>query len=59
MENENTVYKDDKRKSFIEYVFSNKPQEKGVIKLECGLPDEVNHLTNICMNNYYKFLLKD
>ena len=32
---------------------------KGVIKLECGLPDYVNHLTNICMNNYYKFLLKD
>lgn len=40
MENENTVYKDDKEESFIEYVFSNKPQEKGVIKLECGLPDE-------------------
>ena len=40
MENEDTVYKDDKEESFIEYVFSNKPQEKGVIKLECGLPDE-------------------
>ena len=40
MENENTVYKDDNEESFIEYVFSYKPQEKGVIKLECGLPDE-------------------
>ena len=40
MENENTVYKDDSEESFIEYVFSNKPQEKGVIKLECGLPEE-------------------
>ena len=40
MENENTIYKDDSEESFIEYVFSNKPQEKGVIKLECGLPDE-------------------
>ena len=40
MENEDTVYKDDKEESFIEYIFSNKPQEKGVIKLECGLPDE-------------------
>ena len=40
MENENTIYKDDSEESFIEYVFSNKPQEKGVIKLECGLPEE-------------------
>ena len=40
MENENTIYKDDKDESFIEYVFSNKPQAKGVIKLECGLPEE-------------------
>ena len=40
MENENTVYKDDSEESFIEYVFSNKPHEKGVIKLECGLPEE-------------------
>ena len=39
MENEDTVYKDDNEESFIEYVFSNKPQEKGVIKLECGLPE--------------------
>ena len=40
MENENTVYKDDKEESFIQYVFSKSPEDKGVIKLECGLPEE-------------------
>ena len=40
MENEDTLYKDDKEESFIEYVFSKEPQPQGTIKLECGLPDE-------------------
>ena len=39
MENSETEYKDDKDESFIQYVFSKPPQDKGVIKLECGLPD--------------------
>ena len=40
MENSETQYKDDKEENFIEYVFSKSPQDKGVIKLECGLPQE-------------------
>ena len=40
MENSETQYKNDSDESFIDYVFSKPPQEKGVIKLECGLPDE-------------------
>ena len=40
MENKDTIYKDDKEESFIEYVFSKDPQPQGTIKLECGLPDE-------------------
>ena len=40
MENTETQYKDDKDESFIQYVFSKPPQDKGVIKLECGLPDK-------------------
>tara|TARA_B100001109_G_C18782028_1_gene435860 strand:- start:105 stop:554 length:450 start_codon:yes stop_codon:yes gene_type:complete len=40
MENEDTQYKNDSEESFIHYVFSKPPLEKGVIKLECGLPDE-------------------
>ena len=40
MENSETQYKNDSEESFIHYVFSKPPLEKGVIKLECGLPDE-------------------
>ena len=40
MENEDTIYKNDKDESFIEYVFSKEPQPQGSIKLECGLPAE-------------------
>ena len=40
MENEKTLYKNDKDESFIEYVFSKDPQPQGSIKLECGLPDQ-------------------
>ena len=40
MENKDTIYKDDKEESFIEYVFSKDPQPQGTIKLECGLPDQ-------------------
>ena len=36
MENEDTIYKDDKDGSFMRYVFSREPQPKGTIKLECG-----------------------
>ncbi len=38
MENENTEYKNDLDESFIEYVFSNDPKDKGTIKLELGNP---------------------
>lgn len=40
MENEDTIYKNDKDESFIEYVFSKEPQPQGSIKLECGLPPD-------------------
>lgn len=40
MENSETQYKNDNEENFIEYVFSKPPENKGVIKLECGLPDE-------------------
>lgn len=40
MENSETQYKNDNEESFIQYIFSKPPENKGVIKLECGLPDE-------------------
>lgn len=40
MENNETQYKNDEEENFIEYVFSKSPENKGVIKLECGLPKE-------------------
>ena len=40
MENSETQYKDDNEENFIEYVFSKSPENKGVIKLACGFPDE-------------------
>ena len=40
MENSGTLYKYDNEENFIEYIFSKPPENKGVIKLECGLPDE-------------------
>ena len=40
MENSETQYKNEEEESFIQYIFSKSPANKGVIKLECGLPEE-------------------
>tara|TARA_Y100000389_G_scaffold186927_1_gene207804 strand:- start:1251 stop:1697 length:447 start_codon:yes stop_codon:yes gene_type:complete len=40
MENSETQYKNEEEESFIQYIFSKSPENKGVIKLECGLPEE-------------------